>query len=94
EQFGRTLAEAMACETPVIGSDSGEIPYVIGDAGLVFPEGNAQELAARVRQLLNDPQLYATLATRGRQRVLDNYTQEQIARQTYEVYQEILAKQV
>src|SRR6185312_437820 len=88
EQFGRTLAEAMACETPVIGSDSGEIPYVIGDAGLVFPEGNAQELAARVRQLLNDPQLYATLATRGRQRVLDNYTQEQIARQTFEVYQE------
>lgn len=93
EQFGRTLAEAMACETPVIGSDSGEIPYVIGDAGLVFPEGNAQELAARVRQLLDDPQLYATLAARGRQRVLDHYTQEQIARQTFEVYQEMLAEE-
>jgi glycosyltransferase involved in cell wall biosynthesis len=90
EQFGRTLAEAMACETPVIGSDSGEIPYVIGDAGLVFPEGNAQELSARVRQLLDNPQLYATLATAGRQRVLENYTQEQIARQTFEVYQSIL----
>lgn len=90
EQFGRTLAEAMACETPVIGSDSGAIPSVIGDAGLIFPEGNAQELAARVRQLLDDPQLYATLATRGRQRVLENYTQGQIARQTFEVYQEIL----
>lgn len=90
EQFGRTLAEAMACETPVIGSDSGAIPDVIGDAGLVFPEGNAPELAARVRQLLEGPQLYATLAARGRQRVLENYTQEQIARQTFEVYQEIL----
>ncbi len=90
EQFGRILAEAMACETPVIGSDSGEIPYVVGDAGLVFPEGNAHELAARVRQLLDDPELYATLAQRGRQRVLENYTQEKIARQTYEVYQEIL----
>ena len=94
EQFGRTLAEAMACETPVIGSDSGEIPYVIGDAGLVFPEGNAQELSARVRQLLDDPTLYATLATRGRQRVLDNYTQQQIAHQTFEVYQEMLASKV
>ena len=92
EQFGRTLAEAMACETPVIGSDSGEIPNVLRDAGLIFPEGNAAELAARVRQLLDDPQLYTTLAARGRQRVLENYTQERIAQQTFEVYQEMLAK--
>lgn len=90
EQFGRTLAEAMSCETPVIGSDSGEIPYVIGDAGLIFPEGNAQELSACVRKLLDDPALYADLAKRGRQRVLDNYTQQQIAKQTYVAYQEML----
>ena len=94
EQFGRVLCEAMACETPVIGSDSGEIPYVIGDGGLVFPEGNAQELAARVRQLLDEPTLYASLAQKGRQRVLDNYTQEHIARQTYAVYQEMLGQRV
>lgn len=92
EQFGRTIAEAMACETPVIGSDSGEIPYVIGNGGLTFAEGNARELSERVRQLLDDPQLYATLAAQGRQRVLDNYTQERIARQTFEVYQEMLSQ--
>ena len=90
EQFGRVLAEAMACETPVIGSDSGEIPYVIADAGLVFPEGNASELSKRVQQLLDSPELYAELARKGRQRVLENYTQERIARQTYEVYLEML----
>lgn len=90
EQFGRTLCEAMACETPVIGSRSGEIPYVIGDAGLTFEEGNAHELGDRVRQLLDDPDLYARLAAMGRQRVLENYTQEQIARQTFEVYQEVM----
>ncbi len=93
EQFGRVLAEAMSCETPVIGSTCGEIPYVIGDGGLVFKEGDAQELAARVRELLDDPILYATLARRGRQRVLENYTQGRIARQTYEVYKEMLAGQ-
>jgi glycosyltransferase involved in cell wall biosynthesis len=38
EQFGRVLIEAMACGVPVIGSESGEIPNVIGNAGLVFPE--------------------------------------------------------
>ncbi len=83
----------MACETPVIGSSSGEIPYVIGDAGLVFAEGNTQELVACVRKLLEVPALYATLAARGRQRVLEYYTQEQIARQTYEVYLEMMDRQ-
>lgn len=39
EQLGRALIEAMACEVPVIGSSSGAIPEVIGDAGLVFREG-------------------------------------------------------
>lgn len=94
EQFGRVLCEAMACETPVIGSDSGEIPYVIGDGGLVFPEGNAPELAARVRQLLDNPDLYAQLARNGRQRVVDNYTQQHIAQQTYEVYLEMLGERM
>lgn len=91
EQFGRVLAEAMACETPVIGSSSGEIPRVIGDAGLIFPEGNAHELSACIRQLLDDPELYTQLATRGRQRVLEHYTQERIAQQIYEAYQEMLS---
>ena len=94
EQFGRVLAEAMACETPVIGSSCGEIPSVIDDAGLIFQEGNVQELTTCVRRLLDDPQLYATLATKGRQRVLENYTQEHIAQQTYEAYQEIIGDRV
>ncbi len=92
EQFGRVLTEAMSCETPVIGSDSGEIPYVIGDGGLIFKEGNAQELSACVRRLLDDPALYTSLAQRGRQRVLQNYTQSHIAHQTFEVYQAIVEK--
>ncbi len=92
EQFGRVLPEAMSCETPVIGSTSGEIPHVIGDAGLVFQESDAKDLAQCVQKLLDDPAFYADLAKRGRQRVLDNYTQEQIARQTYDVYEEMLSK--
>lgn len=90
EQFGRVLPEAMSCETPVIGSTSGEIPYVIGDAGLVFKEGDAKELSECIRRLLDHPDFYVSLARKGRQRVLENYTQGQIARQTYEVYLEML----
>ena len=89
EQFGRVLVEAMACGVPVIGSNSGEIPQVIGDAGLVFPEGEDEVLAIRLQQLLADPALCADLSQRGRQRVLERYTQAHIARETYEVYQKM-----
>jgi glycosyltransferase involved in cell wall biosynthesis len=57
EQFGHVLIEAMACKVPVIGSNSGEIPYVIGDAGLIFPEADAKALADCIVQLMEKPEL-------------------------------------
>lgn len=90
EQFGRVLVEAMACGVPVVGSDSGEIPHVIGDAGLVFPEGQVEALQDHLGRLLRDLELRADLARRGRERVLARYTQAQIATQTYRVYQAVL----
>ncbi len=90
EQFGRVLIEAMACEVPVVGSDSGEIPNVIGDAGLVFREGDVTQLRARLGQLMESDDLRRTLARAGRQRVLDNYTQRAVAQATYRVYEQML----
>jgi glycosyltransferase involved in cell wall biosynthesis len=90
EQFGRVLVDAMACGVPVIGSTCGEIPNVIGDAGLIFPEDDVTALRDQLRTLHNDTSLRRDLAQRGRQRVLDHFTQEQIARQTVEVYQNVL----
>ncbi len=89
EQFGRVLVEAMACETPVVGSDSGEIPYVIGSDGLIFPEDDIDALAAHLRNLQEDTVLRRELGRRGRERVLANYTQTQIARATAEVYRQM-----
>jgi glycosyltransferase involved in cell wall biosynthesis len=91
EQFGRVLIEAMASGVPVIGSDSGEIPHVIGDAGLIFPEERADILKAHLSSLLRDLHLRAELARRGRERVLTRFTQAQVAARTYEVYQAVLA---
>ncbi len=90
EQYGRVIFEAMACGVPVVGSDSGEIPHAIGDAGLIFPEGNVQALAACLRRLRDDPALRANLTARGLARVRARFTQEQIAKQTVEAYREIL----
>lgn len=92
EQFGRVLIEAMACEVPVIGSDSGEIPHVIGDAGLVFPEGNASALAEQIQRVLDDEEYRLQLGQAGRQRVLDNFTQARVAEQTYQVYLDVLGR--
>ena len=89
EQFGRVLVEAMACETPVIGSNSGEIPHVIGNAGLVFPEENVEMLALQLRRLQQDEAERRALGRRGRQRVLERFTQAQIAQATYDVYQQM-----
>ena len=93
EQFGRVLIEAMACGVPVIGSDSGEIPNVIGDAGLIFPEGDIVALRDSIARMLADPERRARYAEAGRQRVLAEFTQAQIAAATVRVYREILLQQ-
>lgn len=90
EQFGRMLVEAMASGVPVIGSDSGEIPNVIGDAGVVIPEGDAVALRAALAGLRDDPAERRRLAERGRSRVLEHFTQEAIARRTFSVYQQMV----
>jgi glycosyltransferase involved in cell wall biosynthesis len=82
----------MACQTPVIGSNSGEIPQVIGDAGLIFAEGDAQALASQLLRLSADSALRAELARRGRARVLAHFTQERIAAATYQVYRQMLER--
>jgi glycosyltransferase involved in cell wall biosynthesis len=90
EQFGRVLIEAMASGVPVIGSDSGEIPNVIGEAGLVYPEGEGDALRGRLRALIEDGALWRDLAQRGRQRVRARYTQAQVAADTVAVYRQVL----
>jgi glycosyltransferase involved in cell wall biosynthesis len=68
EQFGRVIVEALWCGVPVVGSDSGEIPWLIEltGGGLVFPEGHCELLTARLRDLRSSPALREELATRGR----------------------------
>lgn len=71
EQFGRVIVESLWCGVPVIGSDSGEIPWLIEltEGGLVFPEGDAQALTQRLAQLRAQPPLRRQLADRGRAKV-------------------------
>ncbi|NET72555.1 MAG: glycosyltransferase family 4 protein [Sphaerospermopsis sp. SIO1G2] len=90
EQFGHVLIEAMACQVPVIGSDSGEIPHVIGDAGLVFPEGDDQALASCLSKLIENPHLADNLGNKGYEKAMVKYTNKAVAKQQYEFYQELI----
>jgi glycosyltransferase involved in cell wall biosynthesis len=90
EQFGHVLIEAMACQVPVIGSDSGEIPHVIGDAGLVFPEGDVQALTNYLLKLMENPEFTKEFGEKGYQKAMVQYTNKALAKQQYEFYQELV----
>jgi glycosyltransferase involved in cell wall biosynthesis len=92
EQFGRVLIEAMACEVPVIGSNSGEIPSVVDNAGLIFREGEASDLKGKLETILVDQRLREELSRRGLERVQEKFTQKHIAEQTLRVYQQIMKR--
>ncbi|WP_164994718.1 glycosyltransferase family 4 protein [Candidatus Kuenenia stuttgartiensis] len=94
EQFGRVIIEGMACEVPVIGSSSGEIPNVIGDAGLIFEEGNEKELAGKISILIDNSELRQKLGEAGRKRVIENYTNKIIASKLMSVYNEIASVEI
>lgn len=86
EYFGRVLAEGMACGVPVIGADSGEIAGTIGDAGLLYPEGDAVALGERLARLRADAAFRDNLVAKGRARAESRFTWEVIASRTVEAY--------
>ena len=92
EQFGRVIVEAMACGVPVIGSSSGAIPEVIGDAGLIFQEGDVDQLSCRLSDLIGDGSLCQVLAEKGLSRIIQEYSDIQIASKTLHVFSLLVNK--
>jgi len=68
EGFGFPLLEAMAHGVPSIAADSSSLPEIGGDAALYFDPSDARELEQQLRRVLNDRELRASLAERGRAR--------------------------
>ncbi len=91
EQFGRVIVEAMASGVPVIGSTCGAIPEVIGDAGFIVPENDSEALANTLKKLLDNKELRNRAGKSGRRRVEENFTWEQVAKQIFSIYTEVLA---
>lgn len=90
EQFGRVLIEAGACATPVIGSDSGAIPDVVGQGGLIVPERNPQALAQAMHKLSSDANLCRAMGQAGRAQAESRYTWRRVAEQMHGIYESLL----
>src|SRR5262249_25192302 len=89
EQLGRMLIEAFACGVPVAGSDSGEIPHVIRDAGVVVGEADLPGWGKALADLLESPARRAELARRGLERAQD-FSWPRVARRHIEFFEELL----
>jgi glycosyltransferase involved in cell wall biosynthesis len=90
EQFGRMLIEAFACGIPVVGSDSGEIPHVIKNAGVVVGEKDEQGWIQALSDLLESPSRRSELGEIALHRAHVNYSWSVIAKQYLEFFTELV----
>ena len=86
EGFGFPAGEAMACGVPVVSSDGGALPEVVGDAGIIVPSKNPEALAAGIRSLLLDQPRCNALSLAGRARILAHFNWSTVAIQMTDFY--------
>lgn len=92
EGFGLPAGEAMACEVPLVSSDGGALPEVVGDAGIVVPASDASALAAGIKRYLEDDTLRADMGSKGRARILELFSWKVAAEQMATYYRQVLDK--
>ena len=93
EGFSLPAVEAMACGTPLVTTDAGALPEVVGtQAGLRVRAGDVGELTGALQLVLDSPSLGEQLGRAGRRRVLDSYTWRATARRTADWYAEVLER--
>ncbi|MBV1876352.1 MAG: glycosyltransferase family 4 protein [Pseudomonadales bacterium] len=93
EGFGLPAGEAMACGVPVISTDGGALPEVVGDCGVTVPVRDAQAIAAAITDLLQHPEKRQTLSVRGRERILKLFSWRVAALDMVKLYESIIAQQ-
>ncbi|WP_414585999.1 glycosyltransferase [Scytonema sp. PCC 10023] len=94
EPFGITPLEAMACGTPVIGSDVGGIKYTVKDSetGYLVPPNEPEAIAERLAYLYKNPQVHKRLSQNAIQRVNYLFTWEQVTNSVALLYEKVLSQ--
>lgn len=89
EQFGRVLVESMAAGTPVIGSDSGAIPLVVGETGYIVAEKDILSIRESLNDAYTNKEKYIKLSKLAKARSKKEFSYKSIAKKTYDFIQEI-----
>ena len=89
EGFGLPPLEAMACGTPVIVSDRGSLPEVVGDAGLIIDPDREADIAGAIERLWDSETLRSEFREKGLRRAKD-FSWEKTAQGTLRVYEELM----
>ncbi len=90
EGFGLPAGEAMACGVPVVSTDGGALPEVVGDAGVIVPVKDSQAIAQAVSALLDNPSQREAMSVAGRLRVEALFCWTKAARQMTDYYSQVL----
>lgn len=95
ETFGRTLVEAMALSIPVVATRVGGIPEVVadGETGFLVAANDAQAMAVRINQLIEDDQLRATTGQKGYERMLNRFDVRSVTKNWERIYERLLRDQ-
>ncbi|MBF2075013.1 MAG: glycosyltransferase [Synechococcales cyanobacterium C42_A2020_086] len=93
EPFGITPIEAMACGTPVIGSNVGGIKFTVkdGETGYLVPPNDPERLAERLSHLLHNPPLRSLLGRQAIRRCQDHFTWQKVTSAVAALYEEVLS---
>jgi glycosyltransferase involved in cell wall biosynthesis len=91
ETFGFAALEAMAAGVPVVAARSGALPEIVGDDACV-PRGDALALAARMRDLWDDPRRRVDEGDAGIQRARERFSEEAYVRRLLSLYRDLLAR--
>ena len=91
EGFGLPAGEAMACGLPVVATDGGALPEIVGDAGVVVPAADASALANAIAELLEDPERRLALGAEARERILERFSWTVCAREMVDYYRAVIA---
>lgn len=87
ESFNLTIIEAMACGTPIVATDVGGMPEVLGEseAGYIIPRNDVSEFANAVLKILGDEDLGIMMGAKGRQTFEEKYTGKVMAQKYREL---------
>lgn len=92
EGLPKVLLEAASCEIPIVTTDTPGCREIVvdGENGILVPPRDAEAVAAALKRLIDDPALRGRMGKRGRQKVIEEFSIEQVIAETLTVYRDVI----